>query len=113
MGFWKTPQEMGMDESQVTLKLEELWNEANSKADEHCNDCNASPGEPHMDGCDVARCTSCKDQALSCDCQDKGEDVWDGLWPGTRECYKKRLIAFGGGSWIFDYNTLATLIYKQ
>lgn len=106
---------MGLTEDQVTKKLEELYAQAKAEATRHCPDCNAAPGEAHEHGCDVARCTTCKGQALSCGCDDTGEDVWDGLWPGTKECYERRLITYsdpsllGGTGWMFDYNALAVI----
>lgn len=80
-----------------------------------CSDCGVAPGKPHVDGCDVARCLACGGQRLSCDCSgDKGGgDIWDGMWPGTRECYELGLVC----RWVdgdglasepsFDYNQLA------
>jgi hypothetical protein len=81
-----------------------------------CPDCSVKPGKPHKPGCDVARCTNCGGQAISCDCpNDVGAgDVWNGLWPGTKECYEKGYVAIWRGGGItpegyltFDYNRLA------
>lgn len=53
-----------------------------------CHDCGASPGETHMPGCDVERCSVCGSQKISCHCE--GHDQffarWTGLWPGVAEC---------------------------
>ncbi len=55
---------------------------------ENCPDCDAAPGQPHNDGCDVERCSVCGLQWLSCECE--GHDPlfsrWTGLWPGEGEC---------------------------
>ena len=111
--YWKTPEDMGLTEEQITEKLDELWADANKTATKHCHDCNAAPGEFHLSGCDTARCATCGGQALSCDCDDVGEDVWTGLWPGTKECYELRLLTWSdptrdfGTGWMFNYNALA------
>jgi hypothetical protein len=31
-----------------------------------CRDCHARPGQPHTDGCDVARCTVCGERRITC-----------------------------------------------
>lgn len=53
-----------------------------------CHDCAVPPGQPHVDGCDVARCTACGMQRIGCD--HGGSDVgwgslWTGIWPGYIE----------------------------
>lgn len=52
-----------------------------------CHDCGASPGEPHIEGCDVERCSVCGHQRIGCGC--KGHDRrfarWTGIWPGKAE----------------------------
>ena len=107
MGYWKTPKEMGLNEDQITEIVDRLYKEATKDLTNTCPDCGVVGGANHQHGCDVARCKSCGGQVLSCDCKDPGEDKWTGLWPGVKECYEERLIAFGGGSWFFDLNTLA------
>ena len=53
----------------------------------NCHDCNARPGQPHDDGCDVERCSSCGGQRLQCDCKkhDRFFARWTGFWPGLLE----------------------------
>lgn len=74
-----------------------------------CPDCGVSPGDPHDDGCDVARCTNCGTQAISCDC-DRDDPVisgmprdrWTGEWPGDAACREFGLYArmVPGEGWV-------------
>lgn len=60
-----------------------------------CPDCQVSPGSPHIEGCDVERCSSCGGQRLSCCCSgehDKLFSRWTGFWPGDLECLALGLI---------------------
>lgn len=113
-----TPEQKGLSAEQVNAICEELWAEELARPDRKCHDCAASPGERHMEGCDVARCTSCGGQRLACDCEDGEPDIWDGMWPGTRECYENKWICWEApydlkrfgidaskiNPWMFDYN---------
>lgn len=40
-----------------------------------CPDCAAHPGQPHVDGCDVARCLWTGHQRLACDCEIHAEAI--------------------------------------
>lgn len=54
---------------------------------ERCPDCAAAPGAPHIQGCDVARCKECGEQAIQCfEHADAPSTVWTGSWPGNSEC---------------------------
>ena len=107
MGYWKTPEEKGLTSEEIKEICERLWLEAQSNL-HICNDCGANVGEQHFENCDVARCSICGGQLLSCGCY--GEpDYWTGIWPGYKECYERKLICQNNvtGEWLFDLNTLA------
>lgn len=66
--------------------MSEIW-EGPIRKLRNCHDCNASPGQCHVPGCDTERCSVCGDQWISCGC--KGHDAafarWTGIWPGFAE----------------------------
>jgi hypothetical protein len=73
----------------------------------NCNDCGAKPGKRHKEGCDVARCTACGGQDISCDCDEPSKkpkmQVWTGIWPGVLECFEYGWFSKfkpGQGGWI-------------
>ncbi|PSL51377.1 hypothetical protein B0I31_1216 [Saccharothrix carnea] len=52
-----------------------------------CPDCEVATGQPHVEGCDVARCLRTGLQRLSCEHEhDCGKDTWSGRWPGEVDC---------------------------
>lgn len=80
MKYWNSPEDMGISETEKEEILERLYAEAKANATRSCHDCGVSPGEIHDGGCDVARCGSCKGQAISCGCGDTSvTDVWTGM----------------------------------
>lgn len=61
---------------------------------ETCHDCAVGLGEPHVEGCDTARCLNCNGQRMVCPCGEEGAgDVWTGLmYPKMHEaCLKRNL----------------------
>jgi len=110
---FKTGQEMGLTDIEIEAKADELLADAKKHADRCCPDCAAKPGQLHDDGCDVAHCTECgKQMLLGCKCGKS--DVWEGLWPGTTDCYKNKFVCYSTRSgWMFDYNTLAAFTYNK
>lgn len=59
--------------------------------------CGAKIGEYHSDGCDIARCRKCGEQAWACGhATDKKSypDVWTGYWPGTIECVDRGWFSY-------------------
>ena len=60
-----------------------------------CPDCGAAVGVSHHQDCDVARCSLCGVQRLSCVHADGDGDggIWTGEWPGLLECRELNLFA--------------------
>jgi hypothetical protein len=107
MAYWKTTADMGLTPEQINAKCEELWQKEKLRSNRNCGDCGAKVGEAHLDYCDVPHCEACGVQKLQCECGDKESCVWDGFWPGIKECYQQKLIIFDSGrnEWCFDLNT--------
>lgn len=74
-----------------------------TKKSEVCPDCSVTPGDQHLDNCDVSRCTECGNQRISCGCRKGRYDIWTGEWPGVAECREYGWYAvlnpFGAG-WV-------------
>lgn len=46
-----------------------------------CRDCGVAPGKPHQNGCDVARCTVCGEQRITCS-HSSSPVGWGQVWTG-------------------------------
>ncbi len=113
--MWISAEKYGLTPEQITVITEALWKEEQSYIKE-CSDCGVQVGEKHHPGCDLAVCPSCKIQTLQCECGSEEMNVCDGLYPGTRDCYDKKLICIetsilekglnplNHSNWIFDLN---------
>lgn len=109
--MWQTAEEVGLSKEEIFKICEKLIKKERKNSKRVCPDCAVQVEQPHIDGCDVARCLRCGGQALSCKCKTAANDIWTGMWPGIQECYDKKLISrFGNkAEWGFDLNTEARL----
>lgn len=110
--------------SMTTEHSEAPRDEADQETARSCPNCGVAVGDPHVDGCDVARCTITGNQAIQCcglddiagwveageDISDGytvyhagscGQQVWTGVWPGEAEAREAGWwCRMGPGGWI-------------
>jgi len=109
-----TPKQKGLFSAQIDEICERLFKEAQEMGG-YCGDCGVPSMTKHEENCDIAKCTSCGLQRLSCFCEDGDSDIWEGLWPGIKDCYELKMICFdtATGEWCFDLNEWARIQMKR
>ena len=107
--MWNSIHKFGVSDKEIQEIADRLIKEEKEGDKPNCHDCDVEPGKQHEENCDVARCSTCGGQRLSCDCEDGGEDIWTGIWPGTIEALEQNLICCWGDTkeWRADLNELA------
>lgn len=92
--------------------LDGLLNEEKKTSHRNCPDCSVKVNEKHLTNCDVARCTVCSGQLLSCGCDNGSPDVWTGLWPGVVDAYELKLVCFDTATMTVCFDLNETFIRK-
>ena len=78
-----------------------------------CNHCGAEPGEVHRDWDDIARCRATGNQLIQCGGElhtykgieygehegECGPDIWDGEWPGEKDCRRYGIYTDADSFW--------------
>ncbi len=107
--MWNSIHKFGYTDEEIQTIADELIAKEKEEANQTCPDCGVEPGQKHVECCDVARCSTCGGQRLSCSCEEENEDVWTGIWPGTLEALEQKLICCWNDSkeWMGDLNELA------
>ena len=104
--MWKSIYKYGLSQKEIDQVIEDLWATEEKVT---CHDCGVEVGKRHKPDCDVERCPVCGGQNLMCNCKTDEYEVWDGMWPGTKECYEQKLVCCFNDDkqWQFDYNEQA------
>lgn len=84
-----------------------------------CPDCGTGIGEPHVNNCDVERCSFCGGQRITCECEghDPKASAWSGKWPEAKSTedypnvHGERLLA-GSGDWEIVYRGSELRLYR-
>lgn len=119
--MWYTAEQVGLTPQEIDTILEAIWQMELKEANSTCHDCGVKPGEKHHYGCDVDICTTCGQQVMGCEHAEPG--IWDGLWPGVKECKEMKLIVTSEKGyqerktdpsyWTFDLNEAARRRYLK
>lgn len=107
--MWNSIDKFNLSDEEKKKIINDLMEKEKEHSSDYCHDCGVGIGEYHQVGCDVARCSECGGQRLSCYCQDGNGGVWSGIWPGTIEALELGFVCCWEDTkeWVADLNELA------
>lgn len=113
--MWKSIHSFGLSNEEIDSITNELIKKEKETLIDSCPDCGMEIGEQHLEGCDVARCSICGGQRLSCNCKSGDGGEWTGTWPGTLEALELGLVCCWEDTkeWQADLNELSRRRYLQ